>query len=80
MKQLIHNPFFYLTICLVFVVAFEVVSMVRAQYAGPTAPPAGAAAVMVTVPVTNSPPSTTDGLREIDDSAASAAVTVNVPD
>lgn len=39
--QLSRNPFFYLTIALVFVVAFEVVNLVRAQYAGPTNSPTG---------------------------------------
>lgn len=42
MKQLSRNPFFYLSIALMFVVAFEVVNLVRAQYASPTqAPPGG---------------------------------------
>ena len=33
--QLIRNPFFYLTIVLIFVVAFEAVQLVRAQFAYP---------------------------------------------
>ena len=41
MKHLAKNPFFYLSIALMFVVAFEVVNLVRAQYAAPTALPPG---------------------------------------
>ncbi len=41
MKNLAKNPFFCLSVVLIFVVAFEVVNLVRAQYAAPTAPPPG---------------------------------------
>jgi hypothetical protein len=44
-----------------------------------TAPPAGAAAVRVTVPVTRFPPTTIDVLNEIDESPT-ACVTVSVGD
>jgi hypothetical protein len=45
-----------------------------------TAPPAGAAAVRATVPVTEFPPTTLDVLSEIEESATDGAVTVSVPD
>jgi hypothetical protein len=46
-----------------------------------TAPPAGAAAVRDTVPVTELPPTTLDASSEIDDSAAARrAVTVSAGD
>jgi len=45
-----------------------------------TAPPAGAAAVRVAVPVTEFPPPTLDVLSEIEESATGRAVTVSVGD
>jgi len=45
-----------------------------------TAPPAGAAAVRVAVPVTEFPPTTLDVLSEIEESATGRAVTVSVGD
>ncbi len=40
-KRVTRNPFFYLSVALVFVAAFEVVNLVHAGYAGPTANPPG---------------------------------------
>lgn len=45
-----------------------------------TAPPSGAAAVRVTVPVSESPPTTLDVLSEIEESATRWPVTVSVGD
>lgn len=45
-----------------------------------TAPPAGAAAARVTVPVTEVPPTTLDALSEIEESATGRAVTVSMGD
>jgi hypothetical protein len=45
-----------------------------------TAPPAGAAAERVTVPVTECPPTTLDALNEIEASATGRAVTVSMGD
>jgi len=45
-----------------------------------TAPPAGAAAVRVTAPLTVCPPTTLDAPTEIDASATRCAVTVSIGD
>jgi hypothetical protein len=45
-----------------------------------TAPPAGAAAVRVAVPVNQFPPTTLDVLKEIEESATSRAATVSAGD
>jgi hypothetical protein len=45
-----------------------------------TAPPGGAAAVRVTVPVTEFPPTTLDALSEIEESSRVPAVTVSIGD